>query len=208
MKKKKDFRATRQELSFEMEPAPYKWPNDFDLKIVNDFCESFRQRENRHSWSNEEILLDRHLVSSDGKNVTPLNSLGLIAGKDPRKTIPGCRVRIQRFAEDREGTGESYNPIRDKFIEGNIVKIIIEASEIIDDLNYDVTWLNKDGKFVTTPEYPKWAWFEALINACIHRSYSFSGTEITVKFFPGRLEIESPGGFIPPVNENTIYSTR
>ncbi|MCI0552429.1 MAG: hypothetical protein L0287_15875, partial [Anaerolineae bacterium] len=82
------------------------------------------------------------------------------------------------------------------------------ASAVIDDLNYDVNWLNRDGKFVTTLEYPRWAWLESLINACVHRSYSFSGTEITVKFFPERLEIESPGGFVPPVNEKTIYSTR
>src|SRR5258708_13755809 len=35
-----------------------------------------------------------------------------------------------------------------------------------------------------------------------------SGTEITVKFFPDRLEVESPGGFVPPVNERTIYTLR
>jgi ATP-dependent DNA helicase RecG len=79
---------------------------------------------------------------------------------------------------------------------------------VISDAIYDVTWLNKDGKFVTTPEYPQWAWFESLVNACVHRSYSFSGTEIFIKLFPDRMEIESPGGFVPPVNEKTIYSTR
>ncbi len=83
-----------------------------------------------------------------------------------------------------------------------------QAIPVIQGLNWDVTWLNRDGKFVTTPEYPEWAWLEALVNACVHRSYSFSGTEVTVKFFSDRLEIESPGGFVPPVNESTIYVTR
>jgi ATP-dependent DNA helicase RecG len=46
------------------------------------------------------------------------------------------------------------------------------------------------------------------VNACVHRSYSFSGSEVTVKFFPDRLEIESPGGFVPPVNERNIYAVR
>src|SRR5262249_565769 len=86
---------------------------------------------------------------------------------------------------------------------GNIVKIIREASEVISDSIYDVTWLNKDGKFVTTPEYPQWAWFESLVNACVHRSYSFSGTEISIKLFPDRFEVESQGGFVPPVNEKS-----
>lgn len=205
---KRDFRATRQELSFEMELAPYQYPDEFDLRIIRDFCDNFRQREAKLEWTDEEILIDRHLARVVDGKFTPLNSLILLAAKDPRKTIPGCRVRIQRFSTDAEGVGNEYNPIRDKFIEGNIVEQIRGASSAIDDVIHDVTWLNDEGKFVTTPEYPRWAWFEALVNACVHRSYSFSGTEITIKFFPSRMEVESPGGFVPPVNEETIYSTR
>lgn len=152
--------------------------------------------------------MDRHLLrESDGK-LCPLNSLVLLAAKDPARSIPGCRVRIQRFSSEKEGSGTEYNPIKDKWIEGNIVQIIKHMESAISDFIFDVTWLNKEGKFVTTPEYPKWSWFEAVVNACVHRSYSFSGTEITVKFFADRLEIESPGGFVPPVNEKTIYHTR
>lgn len=204
---KRDFRSTRQELAFELEPAPYSYPADFDLQIINDFCAEFRRREGRR-WSNEEVLADRHLGRIDRHGFTPFNNLVLLSGKDPRRSIPGCRVRVQRFASSEEGSGHSYNPIRDKFVEGNVVKLIKEAAQVMEELSFDVTWLNKDGKFVTTPEYPRWAWFEALVNACVHRSYSYSGTEITVKFFSDRLEVESPGGFVPPVNENTIYFTR
>lgn len=206
---KRDFRATRQELSFELTQVPiYKFPQDFDLRVVQDFCDTYRDREGR-DWTNEEILVDRHLLSkSESGVITPLNNLVLLAGKDPAMTIAGCRVRVQRFAGTEEGSGASYSPLRDKIIEGNLVKIMTEAQEAIASLIYDVTWLNNDGKFVTTPEYPQWAWFEALVNACVHRSYSFSGTEITVKLFADRMEIESPGGFIPPVNEKTIYDTR
>ena len=205
---KRDFRSTRQELSFEMETAPYSFPRDFDLRIIQDFCDQFRQKEGRRDWSNEDILVDRRLMQRDGAQIRTLNSLVILAARDPQRTIPGCRVRIQRFQSDTEGVGDNYNPIKDRIIEGNIVKLVSEAAEYIEDFIYDVTWLNKEGKFVTTKEYPKWAWFEALVNACVHRSYSFSGTEITVKFFPYRMEIESPGGFVPPVNEKTIYHTR
>lgn len=204
---KRDFRTTRQELSFEQELGPYEFPRDFDLRIVNDFCDAYRTREARQ-WSNEEIMLDRHLLRRDGGTLRPLNSLVLMAAKDPRLTIPGCRVRVQRFRGEVEGFGDSYDPAQDKIVEGNIVNIITGASATISDMIYDVTWLNKDGKFVTTPEYPQWAWFESLVNACVHRSYSFSGTEIFVKLFSDRMEIESPGGFVPPVNENTIYHAR
>jgi ATP-dependent DNA helicase RecG len=205
---KRDFRSTRQELSFEQDIAPYQYSADFDLRVVQDFCDQFRAREGRSDWTNEEVLVDRHLLRHRDGHLAPTSALVLLAALDPRVSIPGCRVRIQRFAGIREGVGDTYSPLRDKVVEGNLVKIIQEASEVISGEMYDVTWLNREGKFVTTPEYPRYAWFEALVNACLHRSYNFSGSDITVKFFADRMEIESPGGFVPPVNENTIYHTR
>jgi len=205
---KRDFRATRNEVSFELERSASNYPQDFHLSIIQDFCDEFRSREQRKIWTNEEILLDRHLIEKDGERHFPLNALILLAGKDPGRTIPGCRVRVQRFEGEREGSGENYRPIRDRFFEGSVVEIIQKASGFISDVLHNVTWLNSDGKFVTTPEYPKWAWFEALVNACVHRSYSFSGTDTTIKIFSNRMEIESPGGFVPPVNEGTIYDLR
>lgn len=205
---KQDFRSTRQELSFEMTIAHYEYPKDFDLHVIQDFCDAYRVRDGQEKWTNEEVLIDRHLLKADGDKTKPFNSLVLMAANDPRVTIAGCRVRVQRFGTLVEGTGEGYSPLRDRYVEGNLVKVMQEASEIISELVYDVTWLNAEGKFVTTPEYPRWAWYEALINACVHRSYSYSGSEVTVKLFPDRMEIESPGGFVPPVTEKTIYHTR
>jgi ATP-dependent DNA helicase RecG len=206
---KRDFRSTRQELSFELTPASaYKYPGDFNPRLVQDFCDAYRALEFKPDWSNEEVLIDRHLLREVDGVLKPLNSLVLVAAKDPGLTIPGCRVRVQRFESDTEGTGANYAPLRDKVIEGNLLEVIQNAQEAIASLIYDVTWLNPEGKFVTTPEYPQWAWLEALVNACVHRSYHFSGTETTVKIFSDRMEIESPGGFVPPVNEKTIYHTR
>jgi len=206
---KQDFRSTRQELSFELTAASvFEYPRDFDLRIIQDFCDSFREREQRPDWTNEDVLVDRNLLVRSGATLKPANALVLMAAIRPGLAIPGCRVRVQRFDTITEGAGEQYSPLRDKTIEGNLVKIIQDAREVISSNIFDVTWLNSDGKFVTTPEYPQWAWFEALVNACVHRSYSFSGTEITVKVFPDRMEIESPGGFVPPVNEKTIDFTR
>src|SRR5690606_2176386 len=116
--------------------APYSFPEDFDLKIVQDFCDAFRSREGNAKWSNSEVLLDRHLLKQVDGKLRPTNALVLLAARDPRRTIPGCRVRVQRFATETEGTGNSYSPVRDKFIEGNVVRIIEAAREQINELNY------------------------------------------------------------------------
>lgn len=206
---KEDFRATRNELAFEMKVATaYRYPDDFDLRIVQDFCDEFRLRESKPDWTNEEVLLDRHLLRLVDGARKPLNSLVLLAARDPALSIPGCRVRVQRFESTVEGAGDTYSPLKDMVIEGNVVRLIQGAREAISSLLFDVTWLNNEGKFVTTPEYPQYAWFEALVNACVHRSYSYSGTETTVKVFADRMEVESPGSFVPPVTEQTIYYTR
>jgi hypothetical protein len=55
--------------------------------------------------------------------------------------------------------------------------------------------LGKDNKFYTETEYPEDAWYEAIVNACVHRSYVLSNKVVFVKIFDDRLVVESPGGF-------------
>lgn len=205
---KDDFRSTRHERSWELRASGlYRYPQDFDRNIIDEFCNNFREREGK-TWSNEEVLIDRHLAAREGDAIAPANCLVLFAAKDPLAHHPGSRIRVQRFEGLVEGSGSNNQPLTDFYIEGNVATILQKANESIANLNYNVTWLNTDGKFVTTPEYPRWAWFEAIVNALVHRSYSFSGSEVTVKFFNDRLEIESPGGFVPPVNVDNVYYHR
>ncbi|HEX8532971.1 MAG TPA: ATP-binding protein [Allosphingosinicella sp.] len=204
-----DFRSTRQERSWEQRPnRHFKFPQDFDSDILLEFCTNFRERENKSEWTAAEILIDRHLMLEESGEFIPLNCLVLFAAKDPLSFHAGARVRVQRFSGTEEGAGDTFRPLRDFYLEGNIPRLIREADTALANMNYNVTWLSNDGKFVTTPEYPKWAWFEAIVNALVHRSYSFSGSETFVKFFSDRLEIESPGGFVPPVTASNIYNQR
>ena len=208
LEEKDDFRSTRHERSWEQRISGlYKYPQDFDDAIISEFCDNFREREGK-DWSNEEVLVDRHLANRDGDALLPTNCMVLFAANDTRAHIPASRVRVQRFEGTEEGSGNDFRPRTDTYVEGNIPTIVRKANELLANLNYNVTWLHQDGKFVTTPEYPRWAWFEAIVNALVHRSYSFSGSEVTVKFFADRLEIESPGGFVPPVNVDNVYFHR
>ena len=205
---KQDFRATRSEIQFELEPCNLRWPDDFEADIIDSIVRNFESREDIYNRTWEEILEIKHLGIRSKSGFTPNKALALLAARDPRQIIPGARIRIQRFSGSEEGQGASYNPIIDRFIEGNIVRIIERASSLIDNVIYDYTWLNDDGKFVNTKEYPREAWFEALVNALVHRSYVFSGSDVVVKLFEDRMEIESPGGFCPPVNSDNIYEVR
>lgn len=205
---KQDFRSTRHQRTWETTPSPLIFPDDFDDDVLIEICDGFRNREGKENWSNEEVLIDRMLIIESKGKFMPTNALTVVGAKSPRMALPGARVKVQRFKGKEQGSGENYNPIRDTYIEGNIVKILKTARDVIDPLNYDVTWLDKDGRFRTTQEYPFSAWFEALVNALVHRSYSYSGSEVAIRFFEDRLEIESPGSFMPPVNSQNVFSQR
>jgi hypothetical protein len=69
--------------------------------------------------------------------------------------------------------------------------------------------LDKKMKFFPQPEYPKPAWYEAIVNACVHRSYGngMKTMPIFVKMFDDRLVIESPGAFPAFVTPENIYES-
>lgn len=62
--------------------------------------------------------------------------------------------------------------------------------------------------FRETPEYPEFAWQEAIVNAFVHRDYEIQGQEIEVWFFDDRMEIKSPGELVPPVTLDLLRQRR
>lgn len=53
--------------------------------------------------------------------------------------------------------------------------------------------------FEGVPEYPEFAWQEALVNAIAHRDYEVTSRETEVWFYDDRVEISNPGELIAPV---------
>jgi ATP-dependent DNA helicase RecG len=128
-----------------------------------------------------------------------------VFGKRPTDVFPGCRVRFFRFDGEREGVGENFNAVKEEWIEGSVPTLIVEGAKILDSQLRRFKTLGKDGIFTPIPEYPKLAWYEAIVNACGHRSYGLRNMNIFVKMFDDKLVIESPGGFPPLVTPQNIY---
>ena len=83
--------------------------------------------------------------------------------------------------------------------------MISKAESILRSHLREFARLGPDNKFKVQPEYPEEAWYEAIVNACVHRSYLLKNMPIFVKMFDDRLVIESPGGFPPLVTPENIY---
>jgi ATP-dependent DNA helicase RecG len=206
----RELEIDRGQIDFEQEPTDYEYPQDFLTDLIQAYASSFyKARELREEISVEELLAMRHLGKVTPNGFIPNNACALLFAKDPQRAFPGCKIRFLRFEGETEGTGERWNPIRDNWIDSGPIPLQIEeAVRIIDSQIRTFTRLGSDNKFHTEPEYPKTAWFEALVNACAHRSYNIRNMYVAIRMFEDRLEITSPGAFPPLVNPDNIYFTQ
>jgi ATP-dependent DNA helicase RecG len=195
------------QVDFEQERSGLEYPQDFDISLITQFVNAYRenrQLDSKHTV--EDILQLNHLGKLVSGKFVPNNACTLLFANDPRSCFSGCKIRFLRFDGETEGTGEKFNAIKDVIVdEGPVPKQIVAFEKVMDGQIREFSRLGKDGIFYTAPEYPKQAWYEAIVNACVHRSYSLKSMNIFVKMFDDRLVIESPGGFLPLVTAENIY---
>lgn len=202
-------RAQKGEVRYETESSGLKFPADFDLTAIAEYAATIREKKGwDDSHSLEDVLSLMHLGVLHERNFEPNIACALMFAKDPRTICAGCRIRFLRFEGESEHTGENWNAVKDEFIEGALPQQIVGIAQILRSQLRTFSKLGPDGKFITSHEYPEFAWYEAIVNACAHRSYGngMRNVPIFVKMFDDRLEVESPGPFPPTVTPETIYN--
>jgi len=205
---KQEIRIARGQVQYELEPVTLKWPDDFDIPLADQLADSFRQKRGlTKPQTREQILSLLHLGKRSGNALLPNLACALLLAKDPRTVIPGARIRVSRYDGTQEKFGKDMNQVFDTFIDGPLPTQIAEANRVIGGQIKNFTRLGPDSRFYTQPEYPREAWLEAVVNACVHRSYNLKQMNIFVKMFSDKLVVESPGGFLPPTTAETIYDS-
>jgi len=204
----RELQIDKGQTDLEQEPSRLVYPDQFDTALVRRFTDAVRligRLEGIHT--DEEVLEHRRLGRRSGDKFTPNVACALLFANDPVLEFPGCKIRFLRFDGEWEGTGERFNAVKDRWIEGCVPSLIVGAERLIESQIREFSRLGPDGKFYTAPEYPKAAWYEAVVNACVHRSYGLRNMNIFVKMFDDRLVIESPGPFPPFVTPQNIYDS-
>jgi ATP-dependent DNA helicase RecG len=204
-----ELETSRRQPDIEQEPCPnFRFPDDFDSQLLSDYVSSVRRRHPNYpaSLTVPELLELRHLGKRDPGRFVPNTACVLMFARDPTSEFPGCKVRFLRHEGEIEGTGAKWNVVKDLMVEGPIPILVEGTAQILRQQLREFSRLGPDGKFVPAPEYPEEAWVEAVVNACVHRSYGVvKNMNIFVRMFDDRLEVESPGGFPPPVTPQNIY---
>ncbi len=207
-----DLRNDKREVSIEQQLYPqYIFPDHFDAELVSEFVKGVRASvddPDSLGVTPEELFQIRRLGKFKDDVFVPNGACVLLFALDPLETFPGCKVRFLRFEGDAEGTGTEWNAVKDTTLEGNIPRLIEWIKQILTSQLREFSHLGPDNRFYRAPEYPQAAWYEAIVNACVHRSYgALKNAPVFVKMFDSRLEVQSPGPFPPSVTPENIYIT-
>jgi len=203
-----ELQIDKGQVDLEQEPSRTPYPEGFDLDAIRQFADAVRTASSMtEEHPDEEILEYRRLGKRAHGRFVPNVACALLFAKDPVSEFPGCKIRFLRFDGEWEGTGERFNAVKDELLEGRVPQLILGAEGLLSAQLREFSRLGSDGKFYTAPEYPKEAWYEAVVNACVHRSYGLRNMNIFIKMFDDRLVIESPGAFPPFVTPENIYES-
>jgi ATP-dependent DNA helicase RecG len=196
--------------TFEQESCGIAYPDGFDRGLIGRWAETVKAAK---GWdadtSDEQVLMNLHLgkLTSQPVQFFPNMACALLFANDPVSLIAGCKSHCLRFRGEHEGTGADYSPLKDDFFEGTVPQVIEQTAKWLDAQLRNFTRQDADGKFHNRHEYPREAWYEALVNACVHRSYGLRNCFVSVKMFNDHLMVESPGGFMPTISPENIYDT-
>lgn len=132
------------------------------------------------------------------------NAAVLLAGRSPIVRWHASQtVRVFRVDGLEVQRGEERNVTQVERLELPIVELIPAAYDV---LRGQIRRSEKlhDLFFRETPEYPSFAWQEAIVNAVAHRDYTDRARGVEVWLYDDRMEILSPGVPIAPVTVEAL----
>jgi ATP-dependent DNA helicase RecG len=204
----REIEIDKRQVDIEKELVPLTFPDDFDAELIRRFVDGVKKvHQPLAAYQDIEVLQQRRLGKIDSGIFKPNTACAIAFAHDPVQLFPGCQIKFLRVDGEVELSGTNYNVIKTVPIEGPVPRLLEEATRVIESQLRDFSRLGRDGIFYTAPEYPREAWYEALVNACVHRSYGLKNMNIFVKMFDDKLVIESPGGFPPLVTPENIYNS-
>ncbi len=134
----------------------------------------------------ETLLMNTDILTLD-RNTTVAGLL--VFGLHPQKFLMNSSISYAHFA----GTHLNDELIDRQVIEGTLSFQIDTALTVIKHNIKEPSVIEGTKRVITSKMYPDKVFRELLVNACIHRNYSISGSRIRILQFRDRIEFISPG---------------
>ena len=188
---------------YEDEPVADASMDDLDLDFVRSYCNRIGYTKSPEEYVREN---KKFVTVKDGKDQISVAAI-LLFGKNPQLFFPRAFIRFIRYDGIEAKVGKDMNVVKDVIFEGRILEQVKKAVDFIKIQMKEKTYLGHDGIFVTEEEYSEFVRTEIVVNAAAHRDYGIKGTDIQIKMFDDRLEVDSPGTFAGMVKKENIRYT-
>jgi ATP-dependent DNA helicase RecG len=180
-----------------------------DIQILDrSRVEGYYQNRFKRSFSSEGLTYERLLVNLklateiDGR-VIPTNLGILLFAEKPDSFLNGAYIDIAAY-RGIIADGETADAKR---ITGPLPEQIVQALQyfVTSPLIATVSKKNAMGRR-DLPAYVDTALQEAVVNAIVHRDYEITGSQIIIRIFADRIEIQNPGGLHNTLTEEAMYA--
>ena len=190
------YEAFRKKYRDDIRPAEGASQDVLDQKKVEEYMEKKRQERPNLANMPEETQMELTGIVRGGRvTMTALLLFGLYPqAYYPQLSILATSVPGEEVG-DVDDTGNRF--LDTKRIEGTIPDMLDEALAFVRKNMRTATKIDAiTGSRTDTPQYPMDAIREAVLNALVHRDYSFhtEGMPIQLTMYVNRLEITNPGG--------------
>ncbi|WP_419554335.1 ATP-binding protein [Candidatus Poriferisodalis sp.] len=183
---RRELLADKGQAVYEATSLPNLSIEHFDTSLLDEYVQATGSSDVRR------LLVARGLVAADG-GVTV--AAALLFAPTPQTWLPHAEVRIVRYRGRERGSGSRQQLLDDVRIDGPLPRQLEAARETVARLIPTRRALGREGRFRDVPIIPTDAWLEGLVNAVVHRSYSYGGDHIRFEIFDDRIEVHSPGRF-------------
>ena len=191
-------------------PCPGAALDDLDMAHVEAYRQELERRRPGTPLGRkpvEELLVQvGAAVKTRGRLLPTLTGM-LFFGQEPQQFYPAFTITFVHFAGSSTARSMPNEPLYldNREFRGTLPSMIEGArATIFEKLSKRAMM---DG-FVRqdVPEYPEFAYREAILNAVSHRDYSLEGSFVQLRLFADRLEVQSPGGLGGHLTvDNIIY---
>lgn len=191
------YEAFKRHLQDELRDNPRPELARLDEKLLKEyFVEIRKKKRNLSTIEDAEILKLQGIVNQQDE---PTLAGNMLLGQYPQSNFPQlCIVAVAvQGTEIGDLSEEGARFIDNERIEGTLPQMLEAAMAFVERNTPVATIIDpQTGKRKDRPLYPPVAIRELVLNALIHRDYSFhtETSPIALRLFCDRLEIENPGG--------------
>jgi predicted HTH transcriptional regulator len=169
--------------------------------------ESYYQNRFKRSFSSDGLTLERLLINLKlavevDQRVVPTNLGAILFSEKPEAFLDGAYIDIAAY-RGMVANGEANDTKR---IKGPMPEQIIQVLRYFQTSPLIATVSRKEAMGRRDlPAYVDTALQEAVVNAIVHRDYELTGSQIIVRIFSDRIEIQNPGGLHNTLTEESLY---